>query len=175
MPSVKIDASALTHATRLRTTPFWRWKALIIASPPPPRVSGASPEMMPLASAPTAGTRASSHGRKCGMSVGLGEEGLAVRAQRPVAAQVLQDQALHDLERGEERGAHQPGRHADDGGVKQHPPHDSQVGGGSLLQNRRQKVAADDAFHGLGQGHIMPGSSAQCADISLWPGRDPVK
>ena len=64
VPSVKIDASPFTHATRLRTMPSWRWKALIIASPPPPRVSGASSEMMPLASAPTAGTIASNQGLK---------------------------------------------------------------------------------------------------------------
>ena len=78
----------------------------------------------------------------------LGQERLAVRAQRAVAAQVFQDQPLHHLQRGEERRAHQPGRHTDDGGVEQHSADDPQVGGGSLLQNRRQEVATDDAFHG---------------------------
>ena len=64
MPSVKIDAIAFTHETRLRMTPPWWWKASIIASPPPPRVSGASCEKMPAASAPTAGSSTSSQGRK---------------------------------------------------------------------------------------------------------------
>ena len=147
VPSVKIDASALTHATRLRTTPSWRWKASIIASPPPPRVSGASSEMMPLASAPTRGQQGQQPRAEVGEVGRLGEERLAGRAQRTVAAEILEDQALHDLERGEERGAHQPGRDADDRGVEQHPPDDPQVGGGSLLQNRRQEVPADDALH----------------------------
>ena len=131
-PSVKIDASAFTQATRLRTTPPWWWKASIIASPPPPRVSGASSEMMPPASAPTAGSSTSSQGRKRPRLADLGQERLAVRAQRAVAAEVLEEQPLHHLERGEERGAHQPGRHADDRGVEQRAPDDPQVGRGRL-------------------------------------------
>lgn len=40
-PSVSADTRSFTQATRLRTTPLWRWKASMIASLPPPRVSGA--------------------------------------------------------------------------------------------------------------------------------------
>jgi hypothetical protein len=71
-PSVKMEAMVFTHVTRLRMMPSWRWKASIIASPPPPRVSGASSEMMPLASAPAAGSSASSQGRKWVTSVSSG-------------------------------------------------------------------------------------------------------
>jgi len=77
----------------------------------------------------------------------LGQERLAVRTQRPIATQLFQDQALHHLQGGEERRAHQACRHADDGGVEQHPPDDPQVGGSRLFQDRRQKLAADNALH----------------------------
>ena len=51
-----------------------------------------------------------------------------MRAQRAVAAQVLEQQPLHQLERGEERGAHQAGGHAHERGVEQRAPDDPQVG-----------------------------------------------
>ena len=60
-PSVRIDASALTHATRLRIRPPWWWKAWIIASPLPPAASGARRQVrMPPANAPSAGIASSS-------------------------------------------------------------------------------------------------------------------
>ncbi len=74
VPRVKIEASAFTQVTRRRMSPALRWKASIMASPPPPRVSGASSEMMPLASPPTAGKRASSQGRKCPTRVSSGRK-----------------------------------------------------------------------------------------------------
>ena len=86
----------------------------------------------------------------------LGQEGLAAGAQRPVAAQILEHQPLHQLERGEERGAHQPGRRADDRGVGQRAADDAQIGRRRFLQDRRQKLAADDPFHQKGASWIMP-------------------
>ncbi len=62
-PSVRIDAKALMSGTRRRTIPRFEWKASMMASAPPPRVSGAKRERIPPASAPRAGINQTSQGR----------------------------------------------------------------------------------------------------------------
>ena len=64
VPSVRIDARALTQMTRRRARPPPWWYARIIASPPPPRVSGTACVSRPEPSAPRAGRMSSTHGRK---------------------------------------------------------------------------------------------------------------
>ena len=74
-PRVKIDASALMSGTRRRTIPRFEWKASMIASAPPPRVSGAKRESSPPAKAPTAGIIQTSQGRK-----GVSPRSLVIRS-----------------------------------------------------------------------------------------------
>ena len=57
-----MDANTFTSGTRRRTIPPSLWNEAMIASEPPPRVSGASVEMAPPMSAPMAGMAQRSQG-----------------------------------------------------------------------------------------------------------------
>ena len=88
-PRVKIEARPFTQGTRRRTIPASLWNASMIASAPPPRVSGASREIAPPTSAPAAGISQRSHGRN-----GVGarvDEDLARRLERQVPGEPLEE------------------------------------------------------------------------------------
>ncbi len=72
---------------------------------------------------------------------------LAVRAQRDVAAQILEEEPLHDLEAEEEGRTDDAGAEADQGGVQQGTAEDAQVDWRCGLQQRRQEPSISGGSH----------------------------
>ncbi len=86
----------------------------------------------------------------------IGQERLAVGAQRVIAAQPLQQELLQTFESGEEAGAHQPGQQTHHGRVQQRPPRQAQIDRSRIAQDAGQELPIDHALHGLSPGDYGP-------------------
>ena len=71
-------------------------------------------------------------------------------AQRVVAAQVLEQQALHELQPGKERRPHEARDRSHQRGMEQRAAHDAQVDWRGVPQDGREELA----LHHLGQLHL---------------------
>jgi hypothetical protein len=139
---VTSEARVFTQTTRRRTIPSWRWKASIVASPPPPRVSGGELCEQAAGEAAEGGEEDEQPGPEFRRARPQ-RKGLAVRAQNRIARELLEQEMLEDLDGGEEERADESRSDADERRVEERAPDDPEIEGpGVRCESREQERVA---------------------------------